>query len=98
MRIPKVGQNVQFFRSGKPDKDPVAAIITGCNDEGVANLVEVPKFGGMTVCKLGIRHAQDPWHAEHPDASRMSGCWEFIPEDNDVEESPKPLPEPKGRK
>jgi len=94
--IARVGEPVQFYSSGEAGKDPTAAVVTSCNEEGVANLVVFPMFGGTMTGKLGIRHAADPWHKEHPEASRGSGCWDFIPEDKAA--LSKELPEPKGRK
>lgn len=95
--VAKVGTPVQFHSSGTVGNDPYAAVVTACNEEGVADLVLFPKFGGTLIGKLGVRNATDPWHKEHPDVSRQTGCWDFIPSD-DVESAPKQLPEPKGRK
>ena len=94
--VARVGQPVQFFKSGQPDGDARATIVTGCNEEGVAELVELPKHGGTTIAHLGVRHADDPWHQTHPEISRQNGCWAFIHEDKP--DTPKSLPEPKGRK
>ena len=94
--VAKVGTPVQFFSSGSVGADPYAAAVTSCNEEGVADLVLFPKFGGTLICKLGVRHASDEWHKEHPDASRQIGCWDHIPEDKPT--PTKELPEPKGRK
>lgn len=94
--VARVGEPVQFYSSGEVGKDPVAGVVTGCNEDGIADLVVFPKFGGTLTGKLGVRHAEDPWHREHPEASRSSGCWDFIPGDKAA--LSKELPEPKGRK
>lgn len=97
--VAKVGTTVNYYKSGSVDKDPEAGIVTRCNEEGVADIAVVPRFGGTLIGKPGIRNARDGWHQDHPEISKQNGCWEFIPADEpEVKQEPKPIPDPKGRR
>lgn len=91
--IVPVGLPVHYHRSGTEDPEPVAAIITHINDEGVADLVEFPRHGGELVPKRGVRHFDDPWHKSSPDVSRQYGAWKFLPEVEVKKPEKKQLPE-----
>jgi len=100
-----VGESVHFLRGGIGG-DSVAAIITEINSEGVVDLVEIPRFGGVAVPRMGVRYESDPWHSESPEQSRESGARKFRPavaekqfeQDEERPQQKKPIPEPAGRK
>lgn len=103
-----VGQTVQFFKTGYKDGDPAAGIVTECNEEGIATLGVIPKFGGEILARASVRHVDDEWHKTHPEISKQCGAWDFLPvgsvvpvvepEPTPEAETKKSLPEPKGRK
>lgn len=89
-----VGTPVHYFRQALDSlHEPVAAILTNINDEGVADIVEIPRFGGTMAPKCGVRYVEDPWHKVSPDVSRNYGAWGFIPEVKEIETKKKPIPE-----
>lgn len=85
-----VGLPVHYYRT-VTDSQPEGAAITHINEDGIADVVTIPRHGGTLTPKRGVRHISDPWHKENPDVSRNYGAWDFMPE---VEEK-KPEPKPK---
>jgi len=73
-----VGEVVQFFKNGL-DGGATVGILTAINEDGVADLVELPRFGGMVIPRMGVRFVDDPWHLSSPEQSRENGAWQFRP-------------------
>ncbi len=98
-----IGEPVHFLRGGS-EEHVIPALLTAINEEGVADLVEIPRFGGSMNPRMGVRFKDDPWHKENPDQSRETGVWRFRPsvvvKETEAEEKPvkKQIPEPAGRK
>lgn len=96
------GEPVHFLRGGS-EEHVIPALLTAINEEGVADLVEVPRFGGNMFPRMGVRFIDDPWHKENPEQSRETGVWRFRPamkeiETEEAEPQKKKIPEPASRK
>jgi len=74
-----IGERCVWYRQADTKQKPNPAVVKDSNGSGSLSLILIPVNGGTIPTPInGVRHIDDEYLKENPEAARRLGAWESI--------------------